>query len=393
MFTSVRKGAALGAPLLAVAVLMAGLTPAAASAAARDRKATAPMPGACVTAPPGREVVVTGATANAEVTEAWREFGNSGGGWANEGGWAAADGTYSTVLPGNQVVWLFNDTWLGPVNDDESLGDAPGLVNNSAVLAGRDGLPDVTITGGTQDEPTSLAGPLWQWNGDGIVDAGRLHVFEYEQGHTDDPPPFNFGWIDTTLVTFDKDFAVEAVTSVPMEGNVEWGVEVVRCGQFLYIYGVESVPLDKYMHVARARIGHLTDIDSWTYFDGEKWTSDPASSTRAAREMGASYAVTPVQGRWVLTTSDSLLGDTIYVSVADSPTGPFVDRQAVYVAPEAHSGQELFAPYNIAAHPAISEPGTLTISYNVNSFGGIDVIKEDANFNRPRFVNIHLASQ
>ncbi|MEQ7010561.1 DUF4185 domain-containing protein [Actinopolymorpha sp. B17G11] len=351
------------------------------------------MPGTCIGFPTGRDVVVEDATANVELTEAWREFGNSGGGWENEGGWAAADGTYSTLLPGKQVVWLFNDTWLGPVNDDESLGDSPGLVNNSAVLGGRDGLPDLTITGGTRDDPTSLAGPLWQWNGDGIVDDGKLQVFEYEQGPTDDPPPFNFAWIGTTLVTFDKDFDIDAVTTVPMDGDVAWGVDVVRCGQFLYIYGVESVWLDKHMHVARTRVGHLADIDSWTYFTGETWTSDPGASARVAREMGASYSVTPVEGKWVLTTSDSLLGDTIYVSVADSPTGPFDGRQAVYVAPEAHSGEGLYAPYNIAAHPAISKPGTLTISYNVNASGGLDVIKRNANFNRPRFVDIHLITQ
>ncbi|HEY8456095.1 MAG TPA: DUF4185 domain-containing protein [Actinopolymorphaceae bacterium] len=335
--------------------------------------------------------MVTEATPNTELTEAWREFGNSGGGWENEGGWAAADGTYSTLLPGKRVVWLFNDTWLGPVNEDESLSESPKLVNNSAVLAGRDGLPDVTITGGTHEEPTSLAGPLWQWNGDGIVDAGRLQVFEYEQGPSDDPPPFNFKWIGTTLVTFDKNFAVQAVATVPMDGNVGWGVDVVRCGPFLYIYGVESVWLDKHMHLARARVGHLTDIDSWEYFDGEGWTSDPASSARLARDVGASYSVTPVEGKWVLTTSDAVLGDTIYVSVADSPTGPFTERQAVYVAPEAHSGQGLYAPYNIAAHPSISKPGTLTISYNVNSSAGLDGIRQNANFNRPRFVDLHLA--
>jgi hypothetical protein len=40
----------------------------------------------------------------------WRAFGNGGGGWTNRGGWAAADGTYSTPLPGGDVAWLYNDT-------------------------------------------------------------------------------------------------------------------------------------------------------------------------------------------------------------------------------------------------------------------------------------------
>lgn len=392
---SARPVRGASAPLTIAAALAAGVLVPAGSAAAEPGAAAAaepPRPGVCTASPVGADVAVTGATANDEVTQAWRHFGNTGGGWENQGGWAAADGTYSTVAPDGDVVWLFNDTWLGPVNPDESLGDEPGLVNNSAVLAGSDGLPDVTVTGGTREAPTSLAGPLWQWNGDGIWDDGKLRVVEFEQGTSDDPPPWNFAWVGTTIATFNDDFSVDSVVEVPTTNSVQWGVELVPCGDTIYIYGTEGVPLDKHMHIARVPVDSLTDIARWEYYTGSGWSSDPAASARVARNVGASYSVTPIEGKWVLTTSDAILGDTIYVSVADSPIGPFDERQAVYVAPEAHSGDNLYAPYNIAAHPSISEPGVLTISYNVNSSVGFEGIRADANANRPRFVDVHLAS-
>jgi len=384
MTTSART--LLAAPVLPIALLVAASPTAMASG---DDVPVAAGTGACQVTGNTKPIKVTGATPNETFTEAFRQFGNSGGGWDNQHGWAAADGTYSTELPGHQVVWLFNDTFLGPVNDDESFPESPRMVNNSAVLGGRDGLPDTTVTGGTQDDPRSLAGEKWYWNGDGIVDRGRLQVFEFEQATTDDPPPWNFGWVATDLVTFSKDFTVEKVTSIPTDGGVQWGVELLRCGGYIYIYGVESVWLDKHMHLARARAGRLTDVTSWEFYDGEGWSSDPASSARLARNVGASYSVTPVAGRYVLTTSDALLGDTVYVSIADSPMGPFDERIPVYVAPEASAG-DLYAPYNIAAHPSISRPGSLTISYNVNSSKGFDGIRPNANNNRPRFLDIHL---
>jgi hypothetical protein len=269
------------------------------------------------------------------------------------------------------------------------------------VLGGRDGLPDTTVTAGTHEHPESLVGPTvtappwdpsgtndhWYWNGDGIVDGGKLRLLEYAQAPTDGDPPFNFEWTGTDIATFSKDLRLEKVTPTYSQGNVSWGVELMRCGGWTYIYGAEGVPFDKYMHVARARVGHLADRD-WEFFTGSGWSRDPNASARVLDNVGSSYSVTPVDGRYVLTTSDATLGDKIYVATADSPTGPFTGWTAVYTAPEAGNG--IYAPYNIAAHPELSRPGELVISYNVNTWA-ISDIYANANNNRPRFLDLHLA--
>lgn len=332
------------------------------------------------------------ATANTEVTEAFRSFGNDGGGWPNRGGWAASDGVYSTTVPGRGVVWLMNDTFLGPVNPDESMTE-PGFIHGSILLGGRDGLPDTTITGGTRDEPKSIADPPgavdgdpWYWNGDGIVDGGKLRVFEYRIGKTDGEPPWNFGWISTDIVTYTRDFEVERVsTSYGETGGVSWGTELVQCGRHTYIYGLK----DNTIHLARALAGHLTQQD-WQFWNGSDWSTDPDSTVPITSDVGASYSITPMGDRFVLTTTSAAIftDHQIYVATAPTPTGPWSARTAVYTAPEGGVGN-LYAPYNVAAHPGLSKPGELVISYNVNSQKGEDLLA-NANNNRPRFVTIRF---
>ncbi|MGJ6980220.1 hypothetical protein ACSDQ9_06775 [Aestuariimicrobium soli] len=330
------------------------------------------------------------ATANTALTEAFRQFGNSGGGWDNHRGWAASDGVYSAELPGHQVVWLMNDTFLGPVNSDESM-TSPGFIHGSILPATDEGVPITTITGGTQEAPESIASPPdsvngdpWYWNADGIVDGGQLRVFQGRIGMTDGTPPWNFGWLGSDIVTYTSDFKVEKVTRTYGEpGGVNWGNEVIRCGGYLYIYGLK----DSVMHLARARVGHLIDHD-WQFWTGEGWSDDEHASAPILPDLGASYSVTPMAGQFVLTTTAAgiFTDHRVYVATAPTPYGPFSDRVAVYTAPEGGQGN-LYAPYNVAAHPTISKPGELVISYNVNSGVGDDLLA-NANNNRPRFVTI-----
>ena len=376
----------------AAAALVAAASPAGAASNAANPSCTAPAG----SEPPQ----VASVAVDTRLREAWRAFGNDGGGWDNRRGWAAADGTYSTTLPGGDVAWLLNDTFLGPVNSDQSLPADAGFIHNSIVRAGRDGLPRTTITGGTQDAPESLVGDTptappsdpsgtnaaWFWNGDGIVDGGRLRLIEFQQGPTDDPPPFNFDWTGTSIASFSHDLKLASVTPTYSQGNIQWGVELLRCAGWTYIYGAEPVPFDKQMHIARARAGHLVDGD-WEFWTGSGWSRDPLASARVMRDVGSSYGVAPVDGHFVLVTSNATLGHDIYVATAPTPTGPWSARQKIYTAPEA--GGNIYAPYNIAVHPEISRPGELVITYNVNSAVLADLYA-DADNNRARFLDLRF---
>ncbi|QDP95274.1 hypothetical protein FOE78_04535 [Microlunatus elymi] len=285
-----------------------------------------------------------------------------------------------------------NDTFLGPVNADESMTN-PGFIHGSILLARRDGVPYTTITAGTHEAPESIASPPgavngdpWYWNGDGIVDGGKLRVFQGRIGKTDGDPPWNFGWLGSDVVTYRPDFSVEKITETYGEpGGVNWGNELVRVGSHIYIYGNK----DGAAYVARCRNGSLMEKD-WQFYTGDGWSTDPGAATMITNDVGASYSVTPMSGRFVLTTTSTAIftDHKIYVASASSPVGPFGARTAVYTAPEGGVGN-LYAPYNVAAHPGISRGRELIISYNVNSQSGDDLLA-NANNNRPRFVKINF---
>jgi hypothetical protein len=345
----------------------------------------------------GSAPVVASVTPDTQLDQAWREYGDSGG----QGSWAGADGTYSVPIPGGHDAWLFNDTFLGPVNADESLPSTAGFIHNSAVLSSPRATQIGTfITGGTRQDPQSLVGPTnspptasgtapyWYWNTDGIVDQGHLYVFEQKNGPTDSPPPFDFGQTGMAIAKFSlPGMHLESVTPTYGGTDVSWGVQLLREGPWIYIYGVEngSGLAGKEVHLARARTGHL--LGPWQFSTGSGWSSDPAASAPLLSDVGSSYGVARVDGQYVLATTDSFLNPQIYLYTAPTPAGPFTGGTKIYTPPEA-SGS--IYTYNVAVHPELTGPGKLVLSYNVNS-SNVAELYANINNNRARFITVSFA--
>jgi hypothetical protein len=141
----------------------------------------------------------------------------------------------------------------------------------------------------------------------------------------------------------------------------------------------------KEVHLARARTGHL--LGPWQFSTGSGWSSDPAASAPLLGNVGSSYGVTRVDGQYVLATTGSFLDPQIYLYTAPTPAGPFTGGTKIYTAPEASNG--LYA-YNVAAHPELTGPGKLVLSYNVNS-SRLSDLYANINNNRARFITVSFA--
>src|SRR5262249_53367614 len=89
------------------------------------------------------------ATPDLTLDKLWTAYGDQGGHWTG------GDRTASVALPDGRTVWLFSDTYLGPVGRDGSRPATAPFIHNSMVVEshGRLGL---TLTGGTPAAPRSL---------------------------------------------------------------------------------------------------------------------------------------------------------------------------------------------------------------------------------------------
>lgn len=334
--------------------------------------------------------------------------------------WTGADGTYSAALPGQRELWVFSDTFLGTVNPDgtrsptTSDGGTTPFINNSFVEQRADdtSYQDLTtIHGGTAASPTALMPPPdadhWYWAGDALADGGHLQAVYQEYGRFG-PGAYDWKWTNNVVATYNLGNLTTPVSvrAMPAGTDVAWGVWLMRDAPYTYVYGVEDLGANKYLHVARVRGDDLAG-GGYQYYAGTDgaghpiWSAAESDSIRLPdptatdgfTHVANEFSVSRVGQVYVLITQQTAtFSADIDAAYSCSPFGPFVDSTVVYTEPEmGHGGANgadanVFS-YNAHAHPEVSDHGALLISYNVNSFVNTDLYS-DASIYRPRFIDV-----
>jgi hypothetical protein len=408
--TGIRAGALAAGVTAAVALAVPAATAAATATGSAAHAAAAVLVCPGVTAP-----AVTSAVPDTPLDAMFDNYADHGAGYDH---WTGADSTYSVSMSRHRDLWIFSDTFLGHVNPDGSRspvisdGGTTPFINNSFVAeAGR--VPDpsggglTTIHGGTAADPTALMPPPdathWYWAGDAIVAGGTLQAV-YQEYDRFGPAAFDFAWERNVLARYhlrglSHPFDVQPL---PSGAGIAWGSWIARDGGYTYIYGVEDLGADKYMHIARVAGTDL--LRPWQYYTATgTWAPDESASARIAGPAASDgflhvaneYSVSRIGRLYALVTQNTIqpFSAEIDVLYSCSPAGPFTDRTAIYDTPETGPygtyGNANVYTYNAHAHPEISAPGHLVISYNVNSLVNTDLYK-DASIYRPRFIELTL---
>jgi len=97
-------------------------------------------------------------------------------------------------------------------------------------------------------------------------------------------------------------------------------------------------------------------------------------------------SVTPLKdGRYLLIFQVMGISDKVGARMGLSPHGPFGPIENIWTTPEVQETPEIL-PYNAKAHPNLSQPGELLISYNTITLDFWNDIQENAHIYRPRFI-------
>jgi hypothetical protein len=341
------------------------------------------------------DVATSSWTATSEVDAALTaEFARYGD---EKDGWSGGDSTYSVPMSGKRTVWLFSDTFVGPVNEDGTQPLDTGFVNSSFVVQHKGHLQR-TVTGGTAEELTGLLAPDedgWYWLGAGhLTDDGSSLDVVFLRFERFGDGPWDWGWAANVLGRFDpRSLKLREVVPLPSESGVNWGSWLRRDGDHTLIYGVEDLGSVKYMRVARVPGDDLTQ--PWEYWTGAAWSSLEAASVRIMPGVANEYSVEPFGDGYLLVTQDTTLpfSAEIVGYVSCSPTGPFVPIGTLYTTPEtgefgSYGNPNIFT-YNAHEHPELRNGSELLITYNVNSFDWTELY-DDVTIYRPRFVRVTL---
>jgi hypothetical protein len=312
-------------------------------------------------------------------------------------GWTGGDSTYSVKLSGGLTVWVFSDTFLGPVNPDGTRPTTTPFINNSFVVQRGHSLK--TVTGGTRANPTALVPPPangWYWFGAaGTSKAGRnLDIFTLQFERTG-PGQWDWRWVSNHLARFDsRTLKLKELVPLPSAANIQWSAWQLQDGGYTYIYGVEDLGASKYQHVARVRGDDLKA--PWQYWTGAGWSADESASARVFEGVANEHSVSRWNDGYLLVTHDTneLFSKRVLGYFSCSPTGPWVNPVELYQTPETGTegsyGDGDIITYNSHDHPDQRRGNTLLVSYNVNSLDPNIDLYADVSIYRPRFVEVTL---
>jgi len=156
---------------------------------------------------------------------------------------------------------------------------------------------------------------------------------------------------------------------------------------YIYVYGPKNFPQKKDLVAARVLPQYISAFSRYEYWDGQEWTTDIASCASITSFISQEFSVTPLDDGSFLATFER--NSQVAVRKGSSPTGPFDIIQSIWDCPEVLEDSDIFV-YNAKAHPHLSNPGELLISYNVNTWDFWDHFSR-ADIYRPRFVTLSLA--
>jgi hypothetical protein len=346
-----------------------------------------------------------------------------------------------------QTLFLFSDTFVGNVNPVSKYRNVADFTNNTlGVLTG--GSPDpanMDFIWGTNENGQTSSGLFvpktpkassdgWYWLQDGLYLNDNIYISGMNVAPDPTQPP---GWqfkvvgvsmIKVPLSNGQLDIAHQSQvdTSLLYHTEFQWGTKpdgspnmLTQENQFgagfmantaeagapapdgyIYIYGYQTVFGVRGLLVARVLPEDFEDESKWKFYGNSGWTSDISQAkiiSDNSVDVSPELSVTPIiggpnDGKYRLIYSTGLFsGDhgLVKESISDTPYGPFGPATTLYYTPEDKSSASETYIYNAKAHPNISKPGELLITYNVNSTqDGGNVHYNNGDLYHPRFINM-----
>jgi hypothetical protein len=342
--------------------------------------------------------------------------------FARTSGWTGADGIHSIPFDGDEragglarsaTLFLFSDTFIGEVTPDGRRQHAK-MVNNTVALLPAAGFPAGLRFdhGGTAAAPTAVFTPAtpaalpgeWYWPHDGIALDGAVHFFAHRFRRSSEGMGFaRAGLAAITLLPGSRPPFADAVQrdcpfyapATAQRGETSFGCAILantlaagapHPDGWLYVTGVREAPFDKRLLLARVRPEALLDWSAWRFWDGAVWHPDPAAAISVADRVSPEHSITPLDdGRFLLVYQADTISRVVAARIGDAPQGPYGVQIDLYVCPTP--AQPAVWTYNAKAHPHLSGPRELLVSYHVNPTDFWDNFAH-ADAYRPRFIRV-----
>jgi hypothetical protein len=337
-------------------------------------------------------------------------------------GWYGGDGIFAIPLNGKENtnasdtsknMIFFSDSMIGEIENGKPTTSKNMVHNTVAIIEGDQPKADkIKFYWDTDSlgEPQTIFNPKtpsttsgdYYWLGDGFVNTGKdntTYIFAYKMRNLDPKDDWSFTLTKTNLVAIPAGstppFKDQRQIETPLsfhgaqpDSNGTFGagifVNTIQAGVkngdgYIYVYGIRGKA--KNLIASRVKPEDFEQFDKWTFWNGTEWTGDMQQVANVVD------GVSDEDGRFLLVFQSAGMSSTVGMRIGAGPAGPFGPVIKLYDCPQTKENKNYFT-YNAKAHPSLSKPGELLISYNVNSFDYWKEIQKNPNLYRPRFIKL-----
>lgn len=346
--------------------------------------------------------------------------------WTNlfirSSGWFGADGIYVLPAdgarskggrPSSKNMFIFSDSMVGEIKDGK-LGPNKMVHNTVALFKGDEpNNKNIDFKWATDSagKPVSMFIPKtadtqkgeYYWLGDGFYNTAthKTYIFGYCIKTMNPKDDWSFRQFGTNLIIlpdgskppFKDQQQIETPLFYTGMGNSgTYGVGIfVNTKQagapkpdgYVYVYGIKG---RGNLVAARVLPQDFEKFSAWRYWDGKTWNADKEKAAGLANNVSNEMSLSPLpDGRYVMVFLEGGMGANVAMCIGAGPIGPFGPPIKLYDAKVSNSK---YYTYNAKAHPSISKPGELIITYNQNSYDFSNQLKLNPNLYHPYFLRL-----
>lgn len=336
---------------------------------------------ACLTAIPffwldgNRAVAANSDTTQAREDKAFTEF------FRQTNGWEAGDVATSIPLSDGRVLWLFGDSYVDQL--DAKTGTLPCLFDtrNAVLVQSTNDLwhPRTLLNSNSGDKSffhppkvSTVEPPVWFWPAAGFQEGNTIYIHLTELQRTPQGGMWAFKGIGQywAKLAFPQ-LKVVGYTELPSFNGISFGCGFVKDEESGFVYAFGQRQRFTASDVFVARFPANNPEGPWTFWTGKTWDANVTKAARITQGASTSVNVCGVGGKFLLLTTEFSVacdqGRAIYISVAESPTGPFSPRTKIFTVDEAVQGHRPFF-YMAESHPELIQDNELLITYCINGY-------------------------
>ena len=337
-------------------------------------------------------------------------------------GWFGADGIYAIPMDGarskggrksSKNMIIFSDSMIGEIDSGKLKPGAVMVHNTVAYVTGDDPL-ETNITFSWAENSTGKAEPLftphtatskpgdYYWLGDGFYNQAtkKTYIFAYRMHNMNTKDDWSFKQVADDIIALPKDskppFKDQVQIETPLhyesgtnknDGSYGAGIFVntKEAGApnpdgYVYVYGNRG----RGLVVSRVLPQDFENFSAWRFWDGQGWNTDMQKATNLTTNISDELSLSPLpDGRYILVFQLGGMSNEVAMRIGASPVGPFGPVIKLY---DAKLSNTKYFHYNAKAHPSLSKPGELLITYNQNSFDFWHQLALNPNLYHPYFL-------